>query len=83
MQRNKLLLFVFGSFLVMMFVGCKMSAENKSAKNEFVTHSDEREIYEWRIYTLKETGGNILDDFFQNTLIPAYNRQGISVGAFS
>ena len=41
-----------------------------------------KQIYEWRIYTL--TGdGTILDDYFQKTLIPAYNRCKVSVGAFS
>ncbi len=41
----------------------------------------EKEIYEWRIYSL--TGkGDKLDSFYQNVLIPAYNRQHIKVGAF-
>ena len=43
--------------------------------------SGEKEIYEWRIYTL--TGdGKSLDAFFESTLIPAYNRKSIKVGAF-
>lgn len=42
-----------------------------------------RQIYEWRIYTLK-AGANaaVLDDFFRDQLIPAYNRHHIEVGAF-
>jgi hypothetical protein len=43
--------------------------------------SGKKEIYEWRIYTLAENG-TIVDIFFQNTLIPAYNKMGIKVGAF-
>jgi hypothetical protein len=40
-----------------------------------------KQIYEWRIYTL--TGeGDLLDDYFKNALIPAYNRCNVSVGAF-
>ncbi|MDR1886888.1 MAG: NIPSNAP family protein [Prevotellaceae bacterium] len=41
-----------------------------------------KEIYEWRIYSLNDDG-NALDDFFKTTLIPAYNRKGVSVGAFT
>ena len=40
-----------------------------------------KEIYEWRIYTLKGDGG-ALDSFFENTLIPAYKRKSVKVGAF-
>lgn len=41
-----------------------------------------KEIYEWRIYSL--TGeGMYLDEFYQQTLIPAYNSFNIKVGAFS
>jgi len=42
----------------------------------------EKEIYEWRIYTLTE-GKTDLDNFYQQVLIPAYNTFNISVGAFS
>jgi len=43
--------------------------------------SKEKEIYEWRIYTL--TGdGKPLDDFLEKTLIPAYSRKGVKSGAF-
>ncbi len=41
----------------------------------------DKEIYEWRIYTLTEDD-SVLDDFYKNVLIPAYNRLGIKVGAF-
>lgn len=41
-----------------------------------------KQIYEWRIYTL-EGDGNGLDDFFSQTLIPAYNRKKVKVGAFA
>ncbi len=42
------------------------------------------EIYEWRIYTLAdEAGGALLDEFFRDHLIPAYNRYGVEVGVFA
>ena len=41
----------------------------------------EKEIYEWRIYTLNGDGTE-LDDFYKNILIPTYNRKGVKVGAF-
>lgn len=40
-----------------------------------------KEIYEWRIYTLKGDGAS-LDTFFKDILIPAYNRKQVTVGAF-
>jgi len=45
--------------------------------------ADAKEIYECRIYTLNEGGANALDSFFKQTLIPAYNRQGVTAGAFT
>lgn len=42
----------------------------------------EKEIYEWRHYFLKEERGGKLDDFYKNTLIPAYNRKGVKAGVF-
>ena len=46
-----------------------------------IATSAAKEIYEWRIYTL--TGdGQQLDSFFEKTLIPAYGRKKIKVGAF-
>jgi hypothetical protein len=44
--------------------------------------SQEKEIYEWRIYSLP-AGNTGLDVFYQQTLIPAYGRQRITVGAFA
>ncbi len=43
-----------------------------------------REIYELRVYTLKQGGaGTVLISYFQEALIPALNRQGIArVGLF-
>jgi hypothetical protein len=43
--------------------------------------SKEKEIYEWRIYTLTGAGAQ-LDSFFGRTLFPAYHRKGIITGAF-
>ncbi|MDR0724977.1 MAG: NIPSNAP family protein [Prevotellaceae bacterium] len=59
---------------IMLFGAC-----NDGAPNENVTV---KEIYEWRIYTLNNNGAEPLDNFFSETLIPAYNRQGVTVGAF-
>jgi hypothetical protein len=42
----------------------------------------EKEIYEWRIYTLSSENSP-LDAFYQNVLIPAYNRRQIAAGAFA
>ena len=44
--------------------------------------SSSKEIYEWRVYDLK-TDGAALDDYYARILIPAYNRQGVTVGAFA
>lgn len=41
-----------------------------------------KQLYEWRIYTLEGDAGG-LDDFFRDTLIPAYNRKKIKAGALS
>ncbi len=45
------------------------------------TSSRAKEIYEWRIYSLTGNGSS-LDTFFSETLIPAYNRKKIIIGAF-
>jgi hypothetical protein len=54
--------------------GCKSGSEGDSPK---------KQVYEWRIYTLRGENPTILDDFFRQSLIPAYNRCKISIGAFS
>lgn len=43
-----------------------------------------QEWYEWRVYTLKnETQQKLVEDYFQNALIPALNRQGSkNIGLF-
>ncbi|MDR1918259.1 MAG: NIPSNAP family protein [Tannerellaceae bacterium] len=41
----------------------------------------EKEIYEWRIYTLPAENAE-LDAFYQGVLIPAYKRKKVTVGAF-
>ena len=41
----------------------------------------EKQIYEWRIYTLPAENSD-LDTFYRQVLIPAYNRRDITVGAF-
>ncbi|MDR1863960.1 MAG: NIPSNAP family protein [Bacteroidales bacterium] len=56
------------------FNGCTFSGKSNGVQ--------EKEIYEWRIYTLAGEAAK-LDDFFKETLIPAYNRQGVSAGAFA
>jgi len=76
-MKNKIFLQVFLPFVFFvatsMFSACSLT-EEKSPKNE-------KEIYEWRIYTLTEES-KVLDNFFETVLIPAYNRQGVTVGAF-
>lgn len=41
----------------------------------------EKEIFEWRIYTLSAES-SALDTFYQDVLIPACNRRKVTVGAF-
>jgi hypothetical protein len=50
-----------------------------AASNE--SSAKAKEIYEWRVYTLTADKPD-LDKFYQDVLIPAYNRKKISVGAF-
>ncbi|MDR1343774.1 MAG: NIPSNAP family protein [Tannerellaceae bacterium] len=44
--------------------------------------SGEKEIFEWRVYTLPAENP-ALDNFYRETLIPAYNRLKVNVGAFT
>ena len=63
----------------LIFNGCDSSARKDS---ESCCKLSDKEIYEWRIYTLTGDGAG-LDAYFKDALIPAYNRCGVSVGAFS
>lgn len=56
-------------------------ATNPAASHLAATGAGEKEIYECRIYTLNGDG-DALDRYFRQTLIPAYNRQGVTAGAF-
>jgi hypothetical protein len=47
-----------------------------------LTKATEKEIFEWRIYTLEEENP-ALDIFYQQTFIPACNRLQVTVGAFA
>lgn len=58
-----------------------LGSGNIAAKGMATSRSQKKEIYEWRIYTLKDNG-ELLDSFFKETLIPAYNTCKIKVGAF-
>lgn len=75
MQTNRFIIFAFWSAILLFFAACNASSDNASPEG--------KEIYEWRIYTLHENGAAVLDDFFGNVLIPAYNRLNVSAGAFS
>lgn len=55
-------------------VGC-------NAQTATAPPSANKEIYEWRIYNL-EGDGSRLDDYFKNVLMAAYNRKGVTIGAF-
>ncbi|MDR1673577.1 MAG: NIPSNAP family protein [Bacteroidales bacterium] len=61
------------------FSGCSTSSPTSEASA--------KEIYEWRIYTLKGDSlcGNdtVLDAYLSETFIPAYNRLGVTIGAFT
>jgi hypothetical protein len=52
-----------------------------SCTGQTTTPMEQKEIYEWRIYSLNGDGAE-LDNFFRDILIPAYNRKGVKVGAF-
>jgi len=74
-MKNKVIIMLSLMLVSTLIISCCC----KSEKNE---ECQGKQIYEWRIYTL--TGdGTVLDDFFKETLIPAYNRYEISIGAFS
>lgn len=53
----------------------------KTMASPFSFAPAKKEIYEWRVYTLNN-GGEALDTFYKETLIPAYNRKDILVAAF-
>lgn len=54
-----------------------------SVTEAFGQQSSNKEIYEWRVYTMR-WGTGALDNYLSKALIPALNRQGIkNVGAFS
>ena len=55
--------------------------ESSTESSGISESSATKEIYEWRIYTLKSDGTQ-LDSFFESTLIPAYKRKNVKVGAF-
>ncbi len=69
------------NFLRSAAVLATMPALKSAASIEKTTHTP-KEFYEWRIYTLHEGKGRLLDEFYKTTLIPAYNRQNVRVGAF-
>ena len=43
----------------------------------------ERQVYEWRVYTLSEDGEEKLDNFFEKTVIPTFSKMGVKVGVFA
>ncbi|MDH6357667.1 NIPSNAP family protein [Parabacteroides sp. PF5-9] len=57
-------------------------AVNCVASTTSVIPTSQKEIYEWRVYTLTGNGAS-LDPFFKDVLIPFYNRKKVKVGAFS
>lgn len=64
-----------GALSVAPLITTATSLENRTGSAET------KEIYEWRIYTLAGES-QLLDTFYKETLIPAYNRKNIKVGAF-
>ncbi|MDR0393590.1 MAG: NIPSNAP family protein [Tannerella sp.] len=64
-----------GALSVVPAMGMASSLENAAST------SGTKEIYEWRIYTLT-SDGELLDSFFKDTLLPAYNRKKVKTGAF-
>ena len=79
MKHRVFIMLTFMLTMTLVLNGC-----NSGVKSECCSSGScsDKEIYEWRIYTL--TGDGVaLDDFFKDVLIPAYNRCKVSVGAFS
>jgi len=58
------------------------TAAEAVAGTKAVGKAASRNIYEWRIYTLKEGGSPLLDAFHSDTLIPALKRQKVKTGYF-
>ena len=46
------------------------------------SHTAEKQIYEYRIYSLTGNNTEVLDEYLGNCMIPAYNRMNIFAGAF-
>ncbi|MCF8379302.1 MAG: NIPSNAP family protein [Bacteroidales bacterium] len=60
--------------------GTAAAGMNQSAKSQTATN---KEIYEWRVYHFKNSGGKKrVDDFYKTALIPTLNKFGVKVGAF-
>jgi len=69
-------IFCRAALLLAVILTCSVAAATAQAA------ASAKQIYEWRIYYVKGDGAAVLDDHFGKTLIPAYNRQGVTVGAF-
>jgi hypothetical protein len=76
MKNNRFIIFIFLLAMPFVFAACTDAPSSASVSGEG------KEIYEWRIYSLHEGGAAVLDSFFGDVLLPAYNRQNVSVGAF-
>lgn len=70
------------NFMKMAGLFATLPALKGMAAKPVSTSAKSKEIYEWRIYTLNGDSAS-LDAFFKDALIPAYNRKGIKVGAFT
>lgn len=68
--------FVKAAGALALFSSVKAHASITSASAE------KKEIYEWRVYTLTKEAGT-LDRFYEETLIPAYNRKKVKIAAFA
>ena len=77
MHLKKLIVPFALAVIVLTVAGC-----NNTSSAE-ISNTPANEIYEWRIYSLNEGKAETLDRFFEQTLIPAFNRHDIQVGAFS
>ncbi len=54
-----------------------------STNGVFAKSDKDRQLYEWRYYTLNENKEAQMDEFLRDVLIPAYERQGVKTGAFT
>jgi len=81
-MKNKAFILLYLMLISTFIISCCKSKCDSTCESKCESECTKKQIYEWRIYSLTGDGA-VLDDFFKDVLIPAYNRCDVSVGAFS